>query len=152
MKPGPLFLLVICFFSCKHSDVFGDIQPNTSRVLAEFTEARNGATVVQEATANTVEFDLTELRIDPRSELVGQAKVKVIVNPIVVTEYNAANGTSYTPVPSSSFSSSSGSVSTSASVASSSSTSSTSSSSSSRPRVSPDGRQLAVVHRDERHF
>ena len=104
MKKGLLILLFLPVLSCKRSDVFGDIVPNTSRVIAEFTDARTGTNVTQEATSNTVELDLTELRIDPRSVMDGEAKVKVIVNPIVVTEYNAANGTSYTPVPAAAFS------------------------------------------------
>ena len=104
MKPAQLFLLVLFFFSCRQSDVFGDIQPNTSRVIAEFTDAKTVTAVVQEATANVIEFDLTELRIDPRSVMQADARVRVIINPVVVTEYNSANGTSYTPVPASVFS------------------------------------------------
>jgi len=104
MKFRLLLLYLVFLYSCKRDDIFGDITPNTSRVIAEFTDARTGTFVTHDAVAGSVEVDLTELRIDPRSVLDGLAKVKVIINPTVVTEYNAENGTAYTPIPAAAFS------------------------------------------------
>jgi hypothetical protein len=104
MKIGLLIFFSLLLISCKKNDVFGDIEPNTSRVIAEFTDARTGTHVAQAFTPNPLELELTELRIEPRSVVDGDIKVKVIVNPVVVAEYNAANGTTYTPVPATAFS------------------------------------------------
>ncbi|HEX8316681.1 MAG TPA: DUF1735 domain-containing protein [Flavisolibacter sp.] len=93
-----LFIVFSCsvlLFSCKRSDVFGGIEPNTNRVLAEFTHAATGTLVALDFSAGTMEVDLTELRLSTRTITDHRTRVKVIANPIVVSDYNAANGTSY---------------------------------------------------------
>lgn len=104
MKIGLLITFSILLFACKQDAIFGEIEPNTSRVIAEFTDARTGTFVTHDFDPDAIELDLTELRLDPRSLTDHETKVKVIVNPVIVTEYNAANGTSYTPVPAAAFS------------------------------------------------
>jgi hypothetical protein len=108
MKNGLLCLFASSFlsllFSCKRHDVFGDIEPNTSRVMAEFTDAATGSYVTRDFSPQPTEVTLTELRLSPRAVTNHDTRVKVIVNPVVVSEYNAANGTSYIPAPPSGFS------------------------------------------------
>lgn len=90
--------------SCNRSDVFGGIEPNTDRIIAEFTDAVGGTYVSHEFSSEPIEIDLTELRLNPRSVINKATTVKVIVNPSVVTEYNAANATGYTAAPAAAFS------------------------------------------------
>ncbi|HYO22821.1 MAG TPA: DUF1735 domain-containing protein [Flavisolibacter sp.] len=100
----PAFLGLCFLFSCKRSDVFGNIEPNTSRVVAEFTDAVNGTLVTREFSPDAIEVDLTELRLSSRTVTSHSTRVKVIVNPVVVSDYNALNGTSYVAASTSSFS------------------------------------------------
>jgi hypothetical protein len=108
MKKGLLILSCICtavfLFSCKRSDVFGDIETNTDRVIAGFTDAGTGTYVSCDFSANAIEVDLTELRLDLRSVINHPTKVRVIPNPVVVDNYNAANGTAYIAAPAAAFS------------------------------------------------
>ena len=94
-----------CFFlsSCKQDSVFGDIEPNTSRVVAEFTDAVAGTSVTKDFSQGTIEIDLTELRLSSRSVTEGNVTVKVISNPAVVAAYNDANGTRYAAAGAASF-------------------------------------------------
>ncbi|HVF97524.1 MAG TPA: DUF1735 domain-containing protein [Flavisolibacter sp.] len=97
---SPLLLIV----SCKRSDVFGGIEPNTSRVMAEFTDARTGTFVTGEYSAQPTAVALTELRLEPRTITNHTTTVKIILNPVVVSAYNAANGTDYHLPPAGTFS------------------------------------------------
>lgn len=93
------FLLAcFCFFlavSCKQDQVFGDTEPNTTRVVAEFTDAVNGSSVTETFSQEAIEIGLTELRLSTRTVTDHSTRVKVIANPSVVSSYNAANGTAY---------------------------------------------------------
>ncbi|RYF85083.1 MAG: DUF1735 domain-containing protein [Chitinophagaceae bacterium] len=98
-------IIVLQFISaCKRHDTFGDIEPNTNRVMAEFTEAATGSSVVHDYSSTPIEVDLTELRLSTRSITDHGTKVRIISNPTVVTQYNQANGTEYTPAKPASFS------------------------------------------------
>ena len=100
----PLLFLLVAFSSCKREDVFGGIDSNTDRVMAEFTDARTGTYITREFSSQTAVVDLTELRLEPRTVTDHETKVKVIVNPTVVSDYNAANGTAYVSPGASAFS------------------------------------------------
>jgi hypothetical protein len=108
MKKGLLVLLctilVTCFFSCKQDNVFGGIEPNTDRVIAEFTDAVQGTNVSHDFSSEPITLDLTELRLSLRSVTNHATKIKVVVNSTVVTDYNAVNSTNYTPAPAAAFS------------------------------------------------
>lgn len=96
MKKGLLFLVMFFgLLSCKRQDVFGEVEPNTSRVMAEFTDARTGTSVTSDFSAQPTEVELTELRLEPRSVAKGETRVKVIINSTVLNAYNEANGTAY---------------------------------------------------------
>jgi len=95
---------MVSFSSCKKDFVFGDIDPNTDRVIVEFTDSQNGGTSSVDYTTNLIQADLTEVRLFPRSVAKGDVKVKVIVNPTVVADFNTENGTSYISVPATSYS------------------------------------------------
>lgn len=100
------FLLIagmVFFSSCEKDFVFGDITPNTDRVIVEFTDAKNGGTASMDFTTSLIQADLTEIRLFPRSVATGDVKVKVIVNPTVVADFNSENGTNYVSVPASAF-------------------------------------------------
>lgn len=97
------FALAVLTFSCKQTDVFGDIEPNTDRVMAEFTDARTGSAASSDFTTETREIDLTELRLEPRTVTDHSTTVKIIANAVVVSDYNSANGTAYTVPPAGTF-------------------------------------------------
>lgn len=90
-----VYICMVALMSCKKNDVFGDIQPNTDRIIAEFTDAETGTYVSHDFSAEPIEIDLTELRLNPRSVTNHVTTVKVTVNPSVVSNYNLANGTTY---------------------------------------------------------
>ena len=104
MRNGLLFFILFIGVSCTRSQVFGEIEPNTDRVVVEFKDARTGTTVSRDFSNNPLEVELTELRLDPRALTDHDTKVKVIVNSVIVTEYNAANGTDFKAVPATAFS------------------------------------------------
>lgn len=101
----PFLLLVgmVFLFSCKKDIVFGDITPNTDRIIVEFTDSRTAGLAAVDYGANWVDVDLTEIRVFPRSVVKGEVKVKFIVNPTVVADYNTENGTNYISVPATSY-------------------------------------------------
>lgn len=90
-----LVILSYFFQSCKKSEVFGGVEPNTDRVIAEFTDAENGSLVTLDFAPDVVEVDLTELRLGTRSKTEEPVHVKVTLNPALVTKYNEDNGTTY---------------------------------------------------------
>jgi hypothetical protein len=95
---------MVFFLSCKKDHVFGDIEPNTDRIIVEFTESKVGGILSVDYTTNWVDADLTEIRLFPRSVANGEVKVKFIINPTVVADYNTENGTNYISVPATSYS------------------------------------------------
>lgn len=99
MRNGLFISIFLILLSCSRPNVFGEIEPNTNRVVVEFKDARTGTTVSHSYSADPIEIDLTEIRLNPRTVTDHDTKVKVILNSVVVYDYNTANGTSYKPVP-----------------------------------------------------
>jgi hypothetical protein len=108
MKTGLLIFLctglLTCFCSCKQNEAFGGIEPNTDRIIAEFTDAVQGTHVSHDFSAEPIALDLTEVRLSPRTVTNHATKIKVVINSAIVAEYNTVNGTNYTPAPATAFS------------------------------------------------
>lgn len=100
-----LFLLLagICG-GCVKEKYALDINDNTNRVISEFTEGDTAVmhSFAMDFSSGLVEFDLTELRILPRSNASKDVQVQVAVNPVLNT-YNSDNGTSFEIPPASVF-------------------------------------------------
>jgi hypothetical protein len=96
-----LLAVVSLLASCKKRDVFGDVTLNTDRVIAEFADGKFGGSIAMDYTTNDVEVDLTEVRLFIRSivEENREVHVKFLPDPTAVADFNAANGTNYTPLP-----------------------------------------------------
>jgi uncharacterized protein DUF1735 len=91
------------FASCHRDYIYGDITPNTDRIIVEFTDTKNPVNVALEYSNNTVTFDVTDLRFMVRSKVESNVNVSIGANNNIVSEYNTANGTNYSPVPFSKF-------------------------------------------------
>lgn len=106
------FLILACLFfvACEKKTVFGDIEPNTDRVIAEFADAQDGKSFAFDFSTTETEIELAELRLFVRSKPSGNVQVKFAVNPTVVADYNTENGTSYTSLPNGSYTLSSNDV------------------------------------------
>lgn len=89
--------------SCRRDYIYGDITPNTDRIIVEFTDAKDPVNAGLTYTTNPVTFDVTDLRFMVRSAVQSDVKVSIGANNSIVTDYNAANGTDYLPVPFSKF-------------------------------------------------
>jgi len=94
-------LATFLFSSCKKDLVYGDITPNTDRVVVEFPNGSLGESVTTDYTATLITLDLTQVRFMTRSVVKGSSDVKITVNPTIVADYNTANGTSYDELPAS---------------------------------------------------
>ncbi len=95
------FLLIagmVFFSSCREDDVFEEIEPNTDRVIVEFTNALSGESVALEYSDQWVEVDLTEIRLNTRTHIKENIEVTITPNHTVVGDYNNLYGTSYQPV------------------------------------------------------
>jgi hypothetical protein len=90
-------LLVVS--SCRRDFVYGDITPNTDRVIVEFAEAKNVHSIAVDYAPGTVTIDVADLQFMIRSAVQSDALVKIRANPDIVNAYNTANGTSYSSVP-----------------------------------------------------
>ncbi|HPH83985.1 MAG TPA: DUF1735 domain-containing protein [Ferruginibacter sp.] len=101
-----LFLLLagICG-GCVKEKYALDINDNTNRVISEFTEGDTAVmhSFAMDFSSGLVEFDLTELRILPRSNASKDVQVQVAVNPVLLNTYNSDNGTSFEIPPASVF-------------------------------------------------
>ncbi len=98
-----LFLMVIGVASCTKDYIFGDIVPNTDRVLVEFTDSKNSGVLSLSYGTQMVNTGLTELRFNPRSTVSQDAQVKFKLNNTLISDYNNANGTNLQPLPSGSY-------------------------------------------------
>jgi hypothetical protein len=87
--------LVLLSLGCQRSQVFGDVEPNTTRVVAEFTDARTGTSVTRDFAGDFIDVDLTELRLSPRTVTDHDTKVKIALKPGLLSDYNIENGTNY---------------------------------------------------------
>jgi hypothetical protein len=99
-------LLVLGFSSCFKDKYAVDFEDNTDRLIVEFAQGSTGTELVNlnlDFVAGLVDTNLIEIRMNPRSKRTGDVRVKVVVNNTLVSDYNNANGTSYTAIPSSIF-------------------------------------------------
>ena len=90
-------LLVVS--SCKRDFIYGDITPNTDRVIVEFVDAKNAHNVSMNFASTVVTVDVADVQFMVRSAVKANATVKVVGDPAIVAAYNTENGTSYTAVP-----------------------------------------------------
>ena len=95
----PLIAGLLLVSSCKRDFVYGDITPNTDRVIVEFADAKNVHSLAIDFTPGTVVVDVADLQFMLRSAVQTDALVKVRANPDIVIAYNNDNGTNYTSVP-----------------------------------------------------
>jgi hypothetical protein len=93
-----VLIMASLFSSCKKNVVFGDIEINTFRPIVEFSDVSGFKSVAMDYTTNEITVDITDLRFMIRSEVDKNATVKIALSTDVVNDYNAANGTNYTPV------------------------------------------------------
>jgi len=94
-----LVITVISISSCKKDDVFGDIVPNTDRVIVEFKDGKSSSVLSLNYGTQIVSTGLTELRFSPRSKLSQDAVVKFRLNNSLIADYNSANGTNVQSLP-----------------------------------------------------
>jgi hypothetical protein len=90
-------LLIIS--SCKRDTIYGDITPNTDRVIVEFFDAKNVHSVAIDYVPGVVTVDMADLEFMVRSVVKNDVTVKITSSAAIVNDYNTANGTSYTSVP-----------------------------------------------------
>jgi len=81
--------------SCKQDNVFGDIEPNTERVVVEFADASEARNVSMNYSNDVITLDIAQLRFMSRSYVKEGSTVKIIADPSIVDAYNDDNGTSY---------------------------------------------------------
>jgi hypothetical protein len=103
-KLFPFLTVAILLAACKRDQVFGDISPNTTRPIVEFSVPHGFTSIAMDYSDNTIEVDITDIRFMIRSETQQNATAKIIINSALVSEYNTNNGTSYTAVPVTKFS------------------------------------------------
>ncbi len=97
------FAGILLFSSCRRDFIYGDITPNTDRIIVEFVDAAEGHNIALDYTSNTVTFDAADIRFMVRSVVKSDVNVNIRSSTDIVVDYNAENGTSYTPVPFSMF-------------------------------------------------
>ncbi|MBL7737716.1 MAG: DUF1735 domain-containing protein [Chitinophagaceae bacterium] len=93
-----VFLSAALFSSCKKNVVFNDITINTFRPIVEFSDVSGFKSVAMDYTNNQITVDITDVRFMIRSDISKESSVKVAISTNVVNDYNADNGTNYTPV------------------------------------------------------
>jgi hypothetical protein len=80
------------FSSCLKEKYKIPIADNTSRVITEFTTARQGTnSLALDFGTAMIDVDLTELRVLPRSDLNGSVQVRIAENKALVTTAGYAN-------------------------------------------------------------
>lgn len=112
MKPKLLFYTpfllmagMIFISSCREDFNKSDILLNTDRIIVEFTDAqKNDNSVSMEFSSDWVIIDLTELQFNTRSKVNKEVKVRFVISPTIVADYNTANGTNYISPPGGSYS------------------------------------------------
>lgn len=109
MKPATFKILffitgILVFSSCKRSNVFGDITPNTERPIIEFSDPHGFKSIAVDYGTNYIDIDATEIRFMIRTYVTQNATAKIIIDPGVVYDYNDNNQTSYNVVPASLYS------------------------------------------------
>jgi hypothetical protein len=90
-------LLVVS--SCKRDFIYGDITPNTDRIIVEFTDAKEAHSIAMDYTSSAILVDVADLEFMVRSAVKNDETVKIRANSDIVNDYNTENGTSYNSVP-----------------------------------------------------
>jgi Domain of unknown function (DUF1735) len=90
-------LLIIS--SCKRDFIYGDITPNTDRVIVEFADAKTVHSISLDYASSIITFDVADLQFMVRSVVNKDVTVNIVSSPDIVADYNTANGTNYTFVP-----------------------------------------------------
>lgn len=85
--------------SCKRDYIYGNITPNTDRVIVEFTDTKEAHNIAMDYSSSSITVDVAQLEFMVRSTVSSDATVKIKSNADVVDDYNTANGTSYSSVP-----------------------------------------------------
>jgi hypothetical protein len=104
MRISKSFLLAslsmgILLSSCKRDYVYGDITPNTDRVIVEFFNAKADHSFAIDYSDAPTTVDVAEVEFMVRSVVKSDALVKIRASADIVNAYNTANGTSYGSVP-----------------------------------------------------
>ena len=103
MKRNYLLLSLIAgllmLSSCRRDFIYGDITPNTDRVIVEFANAKNIHSIAIDYTTGTITVDVADLQFMLRSSVQSDVLVKIRSNSDIVNAYNTANGTTYSSVP-----------------------------------------------------
>jgi len=94
---------VLLVSSCHRDTIYGDITPNTDRVIVEFTNTKDPVNAALDYTNNTVTFDVTDIQFMIRSKVQSDVNVTIGANNAIVDDFNNENGTSFDPVPFSRF-------------------------------------------------
>jgi hypothetical protein len=98
MRALPLILSAIVFTGCIKQEKAED---NTTRPIVEFTDAQSGGQASVDFGTNTINIDLTEIRLRSTSKAGQPLRIKLTANPALVPEYNQQNGTSFEALPAS---------------------------------------------------
>lgn len=98
-----ILILALVLIGCKKNNVFGDLTPNTDRVIAEFSDPSPERTLAMDFSTTEKEVTVADLRLFIRSKPSGNISVKFAASPTIVADYNTANGTSYVAIPQSLF-------------------------------------------------
>lgn len=103
---GILLLPLAVLTSCLKEKETLQVNDNTSRLVVEFTngDAATLNTLAVPVGTGMQQIDLTELRVIPRADLKDDVSVNITVNPTLVDDYNAENGTALEVPPASVFS------------------------------------------------
>ena len=104
LKSIVFLAIAVTVAACKKDYIYGDIVPNTDRVMVEFTDSKNSGTLSLPYSTNQVDTGLTEIRFNPRSAVSQNATVTFKLNNTIISDYNTANGTAYAPLPTSAYS------------------------------------------------
>ena len=95
----PILAGLLVISSCRRDFVYGDITPNTDRVIVEFVDAKNVHSIALDYTNSAITFDVEDIRFMVRSVVKQDVTVSLASSPAIVAAYNAANGTAYNAVP-----------------------------------------------------
>ena len=96
-------LAMVSFAACKKDYIYGDITPNTDRVMVEFTDSKNNGQLSLSYGTQMISTTLTELRFNPRSSVSQDAQVKYTLKNSLIADYNSANGTGFQALPAGSY-------------------------------------------------
>lgn len=100
-----LSVTLLLLYGCIKEKYKIDYTDNTKRPIAEFLKGDSSAatatlkSLALEFNTSFIEVDVTDIGTDLRSEFSGDIKIDVVKDNAVLDAYNAANSTSYDPLP-----------------------------------------------------